>query len=243
MNRWSALVLAGCLLVVGAPTVASGSSIIELIGGDPFIYPLAPQPSIFFTPDPAHQLPPNPPPVPNPVPVPNPKPGSKMTWDRQQDAPLPLPGSSFLVPIQVSECYLAGGPVAVGESFFDVFFTLDLDPSVPSTGQMTIVRGPDPGAGAGTFVSVFVLYLDVHFEPVGSGGGTAFNLKTHDHFTTAGTWVGLPVGGEYEEFMIDSSMLTVEGTHGSLIYLDPVPEPATFSLLALGGLMALRRRR
>jgi len=243
MTRLSVLAVLGAVLVMGAPTVASGSSIIELIGGDPFIYPLAPQPSIIFTPDSAQQLPPVPPPVPNPVPVPNPKPGSKMTWDRQQNAPLPLPGSSFQVPIQVSECSLAGGPVAVGESFFDVFFTLDPDPVLLSTGHMTINRGLDPGAGAGTFESFFDLYLDVHFEPVVPGGGTAFDLKTHDHFTTTGTWVGLPVGGEYEKFTIDSSMLTVEGTHDSLIYLDPVPEPATLSLLALGGLMALRRRR
>jgi len=240
-------ILCGLLLtiIVLPAAQASASSVIELIGGDPNTFPVAPSPTVYFTPDPAQQLPPPPQPVPNPLPVPSPRPGSRLTWDRLQDAPLPGAGSFATVPIKVSDFYLSGGPVVVGSSFFDVFFTLDLDPSLPSLGQMTITRGSGLEPGMGTFDSFFDVFMEVHFEPVPGNPGTPFDLKTHDHFTAIGTWAGVPLGGGLERFAIDAPFMA-SGNHGSVLYLEPVPEPVTMAGLCCGlaglGLYVRKRR-
>jgi len=50
----TAAIAYGCITGLGA--AANASSIVELIGADPFFFPSAPSPSVYFSPDPAHQL-------------------------------------------------------------------------------------------------------------------------------------------------------------------------------------------
>lgn len=235
--------LAAILVTGPLAARAPAGAIIELIGEDPSVFPKAPEPAIIFSPEPT------PPPENNPTPVPDPESGSGMKTKRLENAVLPNPGDSAVVPTEVTWFYLSGGPVNVEDEPYTLTFTLD--PAQSSTGQMTIIRSTGGDYG-GTFESFFDVFLIGHFEPVPGGGGTAFDAPTSEHFTMDGTWVGVPLdeaNPEEQQFVMtvpgpDSYLTATDVDYGGVLYLEPVPEPATVLLMALGlAALAARRKR
>ena len=223
------LTLCALVAVMAMPPRALGGAIEELIGTDPYLVPAAPQPTIYFSPDPGHGMP-------NPLPVPDPEPDGEMKMKRLQKALLPTEGSSDTIPVEVSSFRLGGGPVDVDGSLFGVSFTLDVTKA--STGSMTITRGPGPES-AGTFESFFDVFLVAEFVPVPGGTGSPFTLPTTLNYWMTGSWIGVEVAPGQEKFVVVSPLLQAVDQAGGVLHLNPVApsvpsvRPSVLGLLAL----------
>jgi len=119
---WAFAVLYGCIAVSGLP--AKASSILELVGADPFIFPQAPTPTIYFSRDPAHQL---------TVTV-------SGTWFNPAPPDAPFGTASVLMLGPETASYvisIEGDTPAPGVSTLDVFGTCANPTTPPSTSPIT----------------------------------------------------------------------------------------------------------
>ncbi len=92
---------------------------------------------------------------------------------RKADALIPLPNGSATIPIAVTDLSLkSANPVAVFGSFFDVF--VSLNPSLPSTGSMTI---NEVGGTGGTFSSNLLVNFVATFLKKSGPGPASFQVK------------------------------------------------------------------
>ena len=144
---------------------------------------------------------------------------------------------------------------------------VSLDPSTASTGAYLVTRdlggGPDHGLVKGVPDSFFDVFCDFEFIP--QDGSPSYHLAVEDHVVLMGDvpWSSMAPasyahgmsGGFYPGFdarMADVLPLPPPGEPQSLVFqgqsfewhlrLEPIPEPTTLGLLALGGLGLLRSR-
>src|SRR2546423_7582379 len=93
--------------------------------------------------------------------------------ERRAIASVPPGGVGDTIPIKLVALSLQStSPVDVGGTFFNVFVTLDPTKLSKNTGFMTILENA-PGTG-GTFSSIFTVFFQAKFVPV--GGGTGFSV-------------------------------------------------------------------
>jgi len=159
------------------------------------------------------------------------------------------------------------------DSFFDVFVTLDTTPTLPpnaNTGQLLLAHNPpgsefDGGTIAGGPDSFFDVFVEMQFTGVGGGGpmgplmADPLILLRSQHVTLAADapWAhtappeyfrpdsgGFFPGVDPAHPGLPPQQLLFQGSEFSWqVRLDVIPEPATVTLLALGGITLLRRRR
>jgi len=157
------------------------------------------------------------------------------------------------------------------EALYDVVVTLD--PSTPSTGMYKVARDMGGGPDHGTILangpgdpepippeSFFDVFFKFEFTPRDPSIGESAEVLCSDHVTLTADvpWGSIapplyysPLAGDFYPGLGDS--LGDPNVPEALIYqgqafawhlrLQPIPEPATLSLLGLGGLALLRRRR
>jgi hypothetical protein len=82
-----------------------------------------------------------------------------------------------------------------------------------------------------SLIAPFTLGEYQEFNIISVGGGLS------------GTFAGLAEGGLVDNFGGEDLFITYQGGDGNDVALFTVPEPATMSLLALGGLALIRRKR
>lgn len=189
--------------------------------------------------------------------------------ERLQDAELPHLGSSDTIPIEMVALSLVSiEPVKIDglEPFFDIFIVLDLGSDLlpdtgdetPSLGEMTIRHEnnwPDDGMNTaeGTFSSLFSLFLDALFVPVGQTEpaftqdidnlplGSEGAMWTHSHDAVP----SLPGASNFFLAAIPNFPLglIVEEHPGVGVHTaeNTTPEPATIMLLGLGAALVRRR--
>src|SRR5437870_1937984 len=93
--------------------------------------------------------------------------------ERLANATVTPGGAGDTIPIKLVALSLQStSPVDVGGTFFNVFVTLDPTKLSKNTGFMTILENA-PGTG-GTFSSIFTVFFQAKFVPV--GGGTGFSV-------------------------------------------------------------------
>ena len=157
-------------------------------------------------------------------------------------------GGSGTIPIEIVALSLhSAQPVQMGNSFFDVFVTLQ--PNTISSGQMTVNH---ENTGGGTFSSFFDVFFDITITDTQNPLNTQ-TMTLQDRISGTGTWShtpppnypmdpNFPSGGFYP------GPLGEQGTNFSLLHnVTPsrTPEPGTLALFGLGlsGLAAKLRRK
>ena len=127
--------------------------------------------------------------------------------------------------------------IGTGDSFFDVFVTLD--DSTPSLGQMTILTHND-AAGGGTFESFFDVFVEITFIGVSTGFPLVlFGQDILGAPATPNEWIHT----ENDDFF-PVGVTRHTGPHPETVSI-PVPAPAALPLFLIGlaGLVGLMRRR
>ncbi len=159
------------------------------------------------------------------------------------------PGSVDTIDIEIVALSLRSSvpfdPDDTGIAPFGFYYTT-LQTGVPSLGTMDITFDDADG---GTFDSTFTVFLDFH---IGAANGPTIFQGSKTFFSTNNSWqrfggeipgVNLRLNGfdTSEDFFVPDAFHD-DGT-GSTHQVKGVPAPGTLSLLAFGGLVAMRRRR
>jgi PEP-CTERM motif len=156
-------------------------------------------------------------------------------------------GQSGIINAQIVALSIAG--MVLDGPFAGLNFTVGLDPSNPSLGQLNVTNPPGPGGG--TFTSFFDVFTDIELF----NGSTLVAVVPHeDQITSVGStpWATVPVPGypETSQFPAGGFYITAAGIDhtGPHPHVDPastVPEPSTMTLFGMGmaGMAVYIRRR
>ena len=180
----------------------------------------------------------------------------------------PLDQSVGPVPIELVALQLQSiGPITIpGAGQYDLTATVDADPLTHSPGTMQFLRHMDvtiPGAPLGTYTTLADFFANprIDFTPVGAAppiGAVYDNLPLQLQYPVSwqhvahGQSIVVPTDPDGAGPLGPTSNLFAETGGDIIIHFGPhpvipgppvTPEPGTLSLLALGGLALLRRRR
>jgi len=220
-------IAAGMILLGWLPSATRGSSIIELIGADPYIFPVAPQPTVFFAPDPAHSLV---------------EPLTVQDFSLKFDAassiditPLGSPYTLYSIDLLAElNADLQSGAHVGGTSSANA--ELRIDPPV------SVVQGLLAPLSLDNMLLTFP----------GAGGYPSFMLRTPSGSPATGELLMTTDGNRISSFFDVFTELSVDGGQNWIPASGPmhtvaIPEPTTLSLAAVGMLMialaAVRRSR
>ncbi|MEX1230381.1 MAG: PEP-CTERM sorting domain-containing protein [Planctomycetaceae bacterium] len=166
-------------------------------------------------------------------------PGTNTDTIVERETGLPA-GGTGPIDIEIVALQLRSvAPVAVVDSFFDVFVELDLG-APPSTGEVNITQHDDPTGG--TFDSFFDVFVTITLDEQ-IGTGHEVQQQQYAMQSTNGQWFHFGVSDFYIQPFIVS-----DGSDIELLFAPAqaiVPEPTSLALLLTGalGLMVYRRRK
>ncbi|GMV26627.1 MAG: hypothetical protein AMXMBFR58_26580 [Phycisphaerae bacterium] len=151
----------------------------------------------------------------------------------------PLAGTGVTIPIEMLALELAStAPIYIGESFFDVW--VSLDPATPTLGAMTIEHqwtDTDGQTPEGTFDSFFDVFAIARFEPVGGGVGFEVPIQNLRLASTGTLWSHWPYGIYIDQVIEQHPGVGVHIAHSV------EPAPATWLAIVCAAPIVAPRRR
>ncbi len=150
----------------------------------------------------------------------------------------PKTGTDDTIPIEMIGLSLTStAPVFIGDSFFDVWVTLD--PNFHSDGFMHIQhQWNDAGDYQGTFDSSFTIYANARFVAVDNSAHFDIPIGGLTLTSTNTLWAHWPWGMFIPQVIEEHPGVGVHVAHS----VEPAPGVAATGLLAAGFLTARRRR-